>query len=74
MRERRQLPHLFDEPEAGAHGALRVVLVDDRHTEHGHHGVADELLHDAAAGVDDAACQAVVLAQHTIDVFRIGRL
>ena len=35
------------------HGAQRVVLVHDRHAEHGHHRVADELLHRAAVPLDD---------------------
>ena len=34
-------------------GAERVVLVHDRHAEHGHHGVADELLDGAAVALDD---------------------
>ena len=34
--------------ETGADGAERVVLVHGRQSEHGHHGVADELLRPAA--------------------------
>ena len=36
----------------GAHGAERVVLVDLRHAEHGHDGVADELLDGAPVVLD----------------------
>ena len=36
-----------------AHRAQRVVLVQHRHPEHGHHGVADELLDAAAVPLDD---------------------
>ena len=35
-------------------GAEGVVLVDRRHPEHGHHGVADELLDAAPVALDDA--------------------
>ncbi len=38
--------------QAGAHGPLRVVLVHDGHPEDSDHGVADELLHDAAVRLD----------------------
>jgi diketogulonate reductase-like aldo/keto reductase len=38
----------------GADGANGVVLVHDRHAEHGHHRVADELLDRAAVALDDA--------------------
>ena len=38
-----------------AHGALGVVLVHRGHAEDPDDGVADELLHDAAMGLDDAA-------------------
>ena len=39
-----RLPHL----DGGSHRPQRVVLVDDRHAEHGHDRVTDELLHGAA--------------------------
>ena len=35
------------------HRPQRVVLVHDRHAEHGHHRVADELLDGAAVALDD---------------------
>ena len=38
---RQRVPHL----DRRAHRAQRVVLVHYRHAEHGHHRVADELLH-----------------------------
>ena len=50
-------PELADALERGEprpDGALRVVLVRERHAEGGHHRVARELLDDAAVG-DDAA-------------------
>ena len=47
----------LDEAQAGAHRALRVVLVDVRHAEDGDHGVADELLDRAAVALDDAAAR-----------------
>ena len=48
-------------------GAFGVVLVQDRHAEDGHHGVADELLHRAAVGLDGLAGDRVVAAQEAID-------
>ena len=52
-------PHLETEladastiAERGADGALRIVLVCERHAECGHHGVARELLDDAAVRRD----------------------
>jgi hypothetical protein len=38
--------------ERGPHGPQRVVLVCAREAEHGHHCVADELLHRAAVALD----------------------
>ncbi len=43
----------------------RVVLVRDRHPEHGEHGVADELLHRAAVPLDRRA-HGVEVAEHQI--------
>ena len=45
--------HAVERRERRAHGALRVVLVRERHAECGHDGVAGELLHRAAVR-DDA--------------------
>src|SRR5262245_24388540 len=42
----------LDEVERGSHGALGVVLLGHRGAPHGHHGVADELLHRAAEAFD----------------------
>ena len=47
-----ELAHRLDDPERGAHCPLRVVLVRERHPERGHHGVARELLDDAAVRRD----------------------
>ena len=44
-----------DEVEARADRPLGVVLVGDRGAPHRHHGIADELLDDAAVAVDDDA-------------------
>jgi hypothetical protein len=46
--------------ERSANGALGVVLVSDRRSEDGHHGVADELLHRAAEALDLEAQARVV--------------
>ena len=50
MRRNRSL-HL----RRSAHRTERIVLVRDRDAEHGHHGVADELLHRAAVALEDDA-------------------
>ena len=44
-----RVAHLDRRPQS----AQRVVLVQHRHAEHRHHGVADELLHAAAVALDD---------------------
>jgi len=44
--------HAFEDPEPGANGALGVVLVRLRDAEGRHHGVAGELLDDAAVRGD----------------------
>ena len=46
---------LVDEAQAGSHGAFGVVLVQGGYAENRHHGVADELLHRAAVGLDGLA-------------------
>ena len=63
----RQGVDLVDQAQAGAHGALGVVLVQRRHAEDGDHGVADELLDGAAVGLDDAPGRRVVAAQEGVD-------
>ena len=45
----------LDDAQAGAHGALGVVLVHGGHAEDADHGVADELLDGAAVGLDHLA-------------------
>ena len=62
-----QCVDLVDQAQAGAHGALGVVLVEGGDAEDGDHGVADELLDGAAVGLDDAARDRVVAAQHGVD-------
>ena len=42
----------------GPHRSKRIVLVQHRHAEHRHHGVADELLHRAAMALDDPPASA----------------
>ena len=54
-------------------GAERVVLVDGRHPEHGHHGVADELLDAAAVALDDALHALEVGRQQCAQPLRIDR-
>jgi len=61
----------FDEAQGGPDGALGVVLVHMGHAEDADDGVADELLDDAAVGLDDRAAAVRVLAQQTVDVLRV---
>ena len=53
-----QLVDRVEDAEAGADGALGVVLVCDRRAEDRHHGVADELLDRAAEALDLPASRA----------------
>ena len=53
----------LDDAQAGAHRALGVVLVHGGHAEDADHGVADELLHGAAVGLDHLWWRGVVLAE-----------
>ena len=55
-----EVPDRVQDAQRRAHGALRVVLVCHGRAEHGHHGVADELLHRAAVALDLAPEQRVV--------------
>ena len=67
----RQGVELVDDAQAGAHGALGVVLVHGRHAEDGDHGVADELLDRAAVGLDRRAGGGVEALQEGVDDLRV---
>ena len=56
------------------HRAQRVVLVHDRHAEHGHHRVADELLDRAAVALDDRLHPLEVAGEQRPQRLRVGRL
>ena len=60
--------------QAGAHGALGVVLVDVRKAEDADHGVADELLDGAAVGLDQPCARRVVACAGGVDVLGVGGL
>ena len=60
--------------EGGSNGALRIVAVSDRRTEHRHHRVADELLDDAAEALDLRAHPREVGRQDRPDVLRVEAL
>ena len=65
----------LEEAQAGAHGALGVVLVHGGHAEDADHGVADELLDRAAVGLDHLRARGVKYsAQEGVDVLRVGGL
>ena len=63
-----------DDRERGSHGALGVILVRERCAEHGHDGIADELLDGTAERLDAPPQQLVVVAETSLDVFGVGRL
>jgi len=57
-----------------AHGAERVVLVHDRHAEHGHDRVADELLHRSPVTLDRRPRRLEVPGHHGAHRFRVELL
>ena len=57
---------------AGANGALCVVLVRERHAEGRHHGVAGELLDDAAVRDDAVRDLVEELRDAPADDLRVG--
>jgi hypothetical protein len=65
-----RIPHLHGR----THRAQRVVLMQHRHAEHGHHGVADELLNGAAVTFDDRLHQFEVVREQRSQPFGIERL
>ena len=52
----------------------RVVLVDDRNPENGHHGVTDELLDDSLVALDDGLHLVEVAAHHASQRLRVELL
>jgi len=69
-----ELVRRLQDPQAGTNGALGVILVRDRCAEHGHHRVADKLLHRAAEPAELLAHPLVVGLQRRAHVFRVGRV
>ena len=60
--------------KAGSDRALRIVAVSHGRAEHGHHGIADELLDDAAERLDLGANPGEVRRQDRPDVLRVEAL
>src|SRR6185312_10357979 len=56
------------------HGAQGVVLVHLRDAEHGHDGVADELLDDSTVAFDDLTRELEVTREHPAETFRVEAL
>src|SRR6185369_5288446 len=69
-----RLGELANDRKAGSKRARRVVLVDERRTEHSDDRVTDELLDGATVRLDSMPRQRVVAAHQTIDVFRVESL
>ena len=61
-------------PDRRAHGPDGVVLVETRDPEHGHHGVADELLDRAAVALDRRGHLVEVPTHHASEGFGIEAL
>ena len=68
------LPETRQHALGGAHRAAGVVLVGRRHPEHGHDGVADELLDGAALGFDLGAHRVEVGTQHVTQALGVELL
>ncbi len=66
--------HRVEELEARPHGALGVVLPGRGGTPHGHHCVADELLHRAAVALDHLAGELEVAGEELAGLFRVAAL
>jgi hypothetical protein len=64
----------LDDAQTGAHGALGVVLMDDRRAENTDHGVADELLDRAVVTLDRSRRPGEVLPEERVHVLRVRRL
>ena len=65
----------LEDAQAGADGALGVVLVHGGHAEDADHGVADELLDGAAVGLDHLAWRRREYSPSTrVDVLGVGGL
>jgi hypothetical protein len=69
-----QLADRLVDGERGAHGALGVVLVSDRRPEERDDGVADELLHRAAVGLELLADSGVVRSEPRAHVLGVELL
>ena len=69
-----QLVDRLQDPQAGAHRTLGVVLARDRRPEHGHYRVADELLHRPAVPLELEPHPLVIRPQPRSHILRISRL
>ena len=68
-----QLDETLPDPQRGAEGTRRVVLVRHRNAEDGHHGVADELLDGAATRLDLLSREGEVGAHELADDLGVKR-
>src|SRR5205085_6268581 len=59
--------------ERCSNGPFGIVLVHDRRTEDGHHGVADELLHGSAMPLELGAKLLVKRPQNRLDILWVER-
>ena len=71
LHRRPQPADAADELERRPHGPLGIVLMAGRRSPDGHHGVADELLDDAAVALDDPAREVEVRRQEFANLLGI---
>jgi len=62
-----------DQLEGGPHSPLGIVFVRNRSAPDGHHGIADELLHDTAVSAHDRAANIEVAGEQLADLLWITR-
>jgi hypothetical protein len=62
----------FEDGQATSHRPLGVVLVRHGCPEHGHDGIADELLHSAAVAFDLTTQSGMVGPEHGSHILRVG--
>src|SRR6266511_3832476 len=69
-----QLVNGLDDAQGGSDSPLGVIAVCDRHTEHGDHSIADELLDLPTEVLDLAANAGVIWTEGGPDILRISAI
>jgi hypothetical protein len=69
-----QLVDGLDDAQGGADRSLGVIAMCDRHAEHGHHSIADELLDLPTEVLDLSANAGVIWTEGGPDILRISAI